>query len=156
MEKSIDDLMTSRLITGRTDFLDYNLLDAKIASVMKKLITNMHFRQRVCTDEQRAQSEPRFLRGRQIASMISEHFRVTRAYDAAQGPSDLFNVRLQNDDVQDFDVRWDQALLSTSETPTEMVLEDLYKSKLQDCFGRHWLCTNKILFETMRSRTTPS
>ena len=64
--------------------------------------------------------------------MISEHFRVTRAYDAAQGPSDLFNVRLQNDDVQDFDVRWNQALLSASETPTEMFLEDLYKSKLRD------------------------
>ena len=29
--------------------------------------------------------------------------------------SDLFTVSLQNDDVQDFDVRWDQALLSASE-----------------------------------------
>ena len=64
--------------------------------------------------------------------MIYEHFRATGAYDAVQGLSDLFNIRLQNDDVQDFDVRWDQALLSASETPTEMVLEGLYKSKLQD------------------------
>ena len=29
-------------------------------------------------------------------------------------------------------MRWDQALLSASETPTEMVLEGLYNSKLQD------------------------
>ena len=64
--------------------------------------------------------------------MIYEHFRATGAYDAVQGLSDLFNIRLQNDDVQDFDVRWDQALLSASETPTEMLLEGLYKSKLQD------------------------
>ena len=40
--------------------------------------------------------------------------------------------RLQNDDDQDFDTRWDQALLSASETPAEMGLEGLYKSELQD------------------------
>ena len=62
----------------------------------------------------------------------NEHFRATGAYDAAQGLSDLFNVRLQNDDVQNFDTRWAQALLSASEVPTEMVLEGLYMSKLQD------------------------
>ena len=38
----------------------------------------------------------------------------------------------ENDDVQDFDTRWDQALLAASEIPTETVLEGLYKSKLQD------------------------
>ena len=36
------------------------------------------------------------------------------------------------DDVQDFDTRRDQALLAASEIPTEMVLEGLYQSKLQD------------------------
>ena len=64
--------------------------------------------------------------------MIYEHFRATGAYDAVQGLSGLFNICLQNDDVQDFDVRWDQALLSASETPTEMVLEGLYKTNVQD------------------------
>ena len=132
MAKSTDDLKTSQSITGRTDFPDYDLLDAKIASVLKKLITNMHFRRRVCTEELRAQNETRFLRGRQIAFMIYEHFRATGAYDAVQDLSDLFNVRLQNDDAQDFDTRWDESLLSASEVPTEMVLEGSYKSKLHD------------------------
>ena len=36
-----------------------------------------------------------------------------------QGLSDLFNRRLQNDDVQDFDTRWDRSLLAASEIPTE-------------------------------------
>ena len=44
-----------------------------------------------------------------------------------QGLSELFNTLLQNDDVQDFDVRWNQALFTASEIPTEMVLESLYK-----------------------------
>ena len=64
--------------------------------------------------------------------MIYEHFRATGAYEAVQGLSDLFSIRLQNDDVQDIDVRWDQALFSASNTPSYVILEGLYKSKLQD------------------------
>ena len=63
--------------------------------------------------------------------MICEHFRATGAHEAAQGLSDLFNIRLQIDDVQDLDVRWDQAPLSASEIPTDVILEGLYNSKLQ-------------------------
>ena len=40
--------------------------------------------------------------------------------------------RLQNDDAQDFDVRWDQTLLSANEMLSDVVLEALCKSKLQD------------------------
>ena len=100
------------------------MLDAMVASAVKKLLDkHVHFRQSASVGEQRAQKYHRFLRGRQIAYLIYEHFRATGAYEAAQGLSDLFNKRLQNNDVQDFDVRWDQALLSASETLTEMVLE---------------------------------
>ena len=45
--------------------------------------------------------------------------------------------RFQNDDVQDFDVRWNQALVSANETLTDTVLEGLYKSKLQDSTQLH-------------------
>ena len=38
--KSIGELMTSRSIVGRKDFPDYDMLDAMIASALKKLITN--------------------------------------------------------------------------------------------------------------------
>ena len=44
----------------------------------------------------------------------------------------MFTISLQNDDVQDFDVRWDQALLTVSGMPSDVILEGLYKSKLQD------------------------
>ena len=68
--------------------------------------------------------------------MIFEHFRATGAYEAVQGLSDLFSLRSQNDDVQDFDVRWGQALLSASDMPSDMILERLYKSKLQNSVQR--------------------
>ena len=90
------------------------MLDAMIASALKKLLTSVHLRKRASVEEQCAQKDDRFLRGRQIACSIYEHFRATGAYEAVQGLSDLFNVRLQNDDVQDFDTRWGQALLAAN------------------------------------------
>ena len=70
---------------------------------------------KISVEEQCAQKYDRFLRRRQIASTIYDHFCATGAYQAVQGLSDLFSARLQNDDVQDFDVRWCQALLSGSD-----------------------------------------
>ena len=63
--------------------------------------------------------------------MIHDHFQATGACDAAQGLSDLFNICLHDDDVQDFDTRWDRVLLTTSEIPEENVFEGWYKMKLQ-------------------------
>ena len=100
------------------------VLDAMIVSALWRLFDrHVHFRKRVSVEEQRAQKYDRFLRGRQIAYMIYEHFRATGACEAVQGLSHLFNIRLQDDDVQDFDTRWDQAPLAASEIPADMVLE---------------------------------
>ena len=74
-----------------------------------------------------------FLRGRQIAYVIYDHFRATSAHDAVLDLLDLFNVSLQGDDIQEFDTRWDQAILSASEAPEENVLESLYKMKIREC-----------------------
>ena len=63
--------------------------------------------------------------------MIYEYFRATRAYEAVQGLSDLFTINLQNDDVRYFGVRWDQAFLPVSQMTSNVLLERLYKSKLQ-------------------------
>ena len=61
---------------------------------------------------------------------ISVQLELMKRY--TDGLSGLFNIRLQIDDVQDFDVRWDQALLPASDMPSDATLEGLYKSKLQD------------------------
>ena len=131
--KLLDDLMASLSITGRNDFTDYDVLDAMIASALTRLLDkHIHFRKRVSVEAQRAQTYDRFLRGRHISHMIYEHFSATGAYEAVQGLPNLFSIRLQNDDVQDFDVRWDQAPLSATHMPSDVILEGVYKSKLQD------------------------
>ena len=65
MAKSIDELLTSRSIVGRNDFTDYGMVDAMIVSALKRLLVkHIHFRKRVCVEEQRAQKYDRFLRGK--------------------------------------------------------------------------------------------
>ena len=55
-------------------------------------------------------NEDRFLRGRQIAYMIYNYFWVTDAHDTVLDYADLLTFTLCNDDVQEFDARWDEIL----------------------------------------------
>ena len=54
--RSIDELSTSQSILGRTDFLDYEMLDVLTACSLKKLLSkHIHFLKRVSVQEQNAQ-----------------------------------------------------------------------------------------------------
>ena len=113
MVDSVDDFKSSRSIQGYAHFPNLEMLHARIASALNKIIQNSHFKKKVSLEEQKAQKEDRFPRGRQIAYLIHEYFRVTGAHDTVLDYADLFTITLRNDDVQDFDTRWDEILLST-------------------------------------------
>ena len=81
--------------------------------------------------------------------MIYEHFRAAAAYEAVQGLSDLFSVCLHIDDVQEFHVRWDQALLSVTDMPSDVILEGLYKSKI----SRLCSASDRLGFVRSRNRS---
>ena len=55
---------------------NFEVFDARIASALNKIIHNSYFNRKISLKEQKAQKEDRFLRGRQIASLIYEQFRV--------------------------------------------------------------------------------
>ena len=120
---SVDDLKSSHSIQGYTNFPNFEMLDARTASALNKIINNSYFKKEVSLEEQKGQKEDRFLRGRQIAHMIYDYFRVTGAHDVVLDCSDLFTITLRTDDVQDFDTRWDEILLPMSKIPTDDVLE---------------------------------
>ena len=90
------------------------MLHARIASALNKIIQNSHLK---------AQKEDRFCRGRQIAYMIYDYFRVTGAHDTVLHYADLFSITLRNDDVQEFDTRCDEILLSMTKIPPDDVLD---------------------------------
>ena len=110
---------------------NFEVLDARIASALNKIIHNSHFKRRISLEEQKAQKQDRFLRGRQIAYLIYEYFRVTGANDSVENYGDLFTISLQNDDIQEFDPKWD-GILSMTKIPPDDILEGLYKLRIRD------------------------
>ena len=93
MVDSSDELNSSRSVCGK-DFPNFEMLDAKIASALNKIIQNSQFKKKISLEEQKAQKEDRFLRGRQIAFMVYDYFRVTGAHDTVLDCADLFSVAL--------------------------------------------------------------
>ena len=62
----LEELKSWRSAPGK-NFPTFEMLDAKIASALNKIIQNSQFKKKVSLEEQKGQKEDRFLRGRQIA-----------------------------------------------------------------------------------------
>ena len=131
MVDSVDDLKFSPSIKG-THGPDFEMLYARIASALNKIIQNTRFKKKVSLEEVKAHKEDRFLRGRQIAYVIYEYFRVTGANGSVENYAELFAVVLQNDNIQEFDTKWDEILLSMTQIATDDNLEDVYKLRIRE------------------------
>ena len=46
--------------------------------------------------------------------------------------ADLFTIVLRNDDIQEFDSEWDGILLSMTKSPSDDILEGLYKFRIRE------------------------
>ena len=64
--------------------------------------------------------------------MIYDYFRVTGSHDSVENYADLFTISLRNDDIQEFDSKWDGILLSMTQTPSDDILEGLYKLRIRE------------------------
>ena len=80
---SVDELRSSSSTRG-ISMPNFEVLDARIASALNKIIHNSQFKRRISLEEQKAQKQDRFLRGRQIAYLIYDHFRVTGSHDSVE------------------------------------------------------------------------
>ena len=99
MVDSVDDLKSSSSTRG-IQMPNFEVLDARIASPLNKIIHNSHFKRRISLEEQKAQKQDQFLRGRQIAHLIYEYFRVTGANGSVENYADLFTFRPRNDEFK--------------------------------------------------------
>ena len=120
MVDSVDDLKSSSSTRG-IQMPNFEVLDARIASALNRIIHNSHFKRRISLEEQKAQKQDRFLRGRQIAYLIYDHFRVTGSHDSVENYPDLFTISLRNDDIQEFNSKWDGILLSMTKESHLMI-----------------------------------
>ena len=105
---SVDELRSSSSTRG-ISMPNFEVLDARIASALNRIIHNSHLKRSISLEEQEAQKQDRFLRGRQIAYLIYEYF---GANDSVENYADLFTISLRNDDIQEFGSKWDGMLLS--------------------------------------------
>ena len=80
----------------------------------------------------KVQEQDRFFRGGQIAYLIYKYFRVTGATDSVENCPDLFTIFLRNDDIQEFNSKWDGILLSMTKIPPDDILEGLYKLRIRE------------------------
>ena len=131
MVESVDDLMSLSSIRG-IQMPNFEVLDARIASALNRIIHNSHSKRRVSLEEQKAQKQDRFLRGRQIAYLIHEYFPVTGANDSVENFADLFTIALRNDDLQEFNSKWEGIQLSVTKIPSDDILEGLYKLRIRE------------------------
>ena len=131
MADSVDDLKSSSSFRC-ISMPNFEVLDARIASALNKIIHNSHFKRRISLEEQKAQKQDPFLRGRQIAHLIYEYFWVTGANYSVENYADLFAIGLRNDDIQEFDSKWDGILLSMTKIPPDDILEGLFKLRLRE------------------------
>ena len=103
-----------------------------LLSALNKIIHNYHFKRKISLEEQKAQKEDRFLRGRQIAYLIYECFPVTGANDSVENYANLFTIGLRNDDIQEFDSKRDGILFSMTKIQPDDILERMYKLRIRE------------------------
>ena len=118
---SVDELRSSSSTRG-ISMPNFEVLDARIASALNKIIHNSHFKRRM----------DRFFRGRQIAYLICDYFWVTGIQDSVENYADLFTISLRNDDIQEFDSKLDGIPLSMTKLPFDDILEGLYTLRIRE------------------------
>ena len=73
MVDSVDDVMSSSSMRG-FQMPKFEVFDVRIASALNRIIRDSHFKRRIGQEEQKAQKQDRFFRGRQIAYLIYDYF----------------------------------------------------------------------------------
>ena len=139
-DDSVDELRTSSFTRG-ISMPNFEVLDARIASALNRIIHNSHFKRRVSLEEQKPKKRTvSFVENRSLF-LIYEYFRVTGANDSVEIYADLFPIGLRNDDIQEFVERASNPPFEQEWLDPEWRVERLwvYKSHAP-CFLRkfHW------------------
>ena len=111
---------------------NFEVLDAKIASALNRVIHNSHFKRRISLEEQKGPEAGPFPSRKTDCLLDYQYFGVTIANDSVENYADLFTIGLRNDDIQEFDSKPDGILLSMTQIPSDDILEGLYKLRIRE------------------------
>ena len=128
---SMDELRSSSSTRG-ISMPNFKALDAKIASALNKIIHNSHFKRRISLEEQKAQKQDRFLRGRQIAYLIFDYFRVTGVIVLPKTTPTcsllVYEMTIFRNSIRS----GTEFLLSVTRIPPDDILEGLFKLRTRE------------------------
>ena len=87
---------------------NFEVLDAKFASALNRII-------HIWRNKKPKKRTVSF--GKTDAYLIYEYFLVTGANDSVENYADFFTFVLRNDDIQEFDSKWDGIFIINDENP---------------------------------------
>ena len=69
--------------------------------------------------------------GRQIAYRIFEHFTLPAASKEQLDVNHIFNLELKNDNLKQFNSKWDEIIIQLPEEPADNWIEPMYRKQLE-------------------------
>ena len=128
---SVDESRSSSSIRG-ISMPNFEVLDAKIASALNKIIHNSHFKRRISLEEQKGPEAGPFPSWQTDCLLDLRLLPGHWSHESVENYADLFTISLRNDDIQEFDSKWDGILLSVTKIPPDDILERLYKLRMRE------------------------
>ena len=92
-----------------------------------KITHNSQFKTRISKEEQEAQKATVSFEVDRLPTWFTINSGSLEPMILSKNYTDLFTVVLRNDDIQEFDSKWDGILLSMTKIPSDDILEGLYK-----------------------------
>ena len=89
MVDSVDNFKSSSSVRG-IRMPDFEVLDAKIASALNKIIQNSHFKRRVSLEDKKHKKRTASSEEYRSGFLIYDHFRVTGANDSVENYANFF------------------------------------------------------------------
>ena len=127
----MDDLESWRSIR-RTPGPNFELLDARIASALNKIIQNAPAQEKGQSGgNESSQRRPFPLRKpNNELPIFPGHW--GKDNDSVENYADQFTVVLRNDDIQEFDSKWGEILLSMTQISSDDTLESLCELRVRE------------------------
>ena len=131
MVDSVDDLKSSCSVKG-IRMPDFEVLDAKIASALNRIIHNTRFKRKVSLEEQKSTNRGSFPSRKTDRlpdlRLLLGHWTQRFCRELCRPVHYQFSI----DDIQKFDSKWDGILFSMTKIPSDDILEGLYKLRIRE------------------------
>ena len=98
---------------------EFETLDMKIADAFARAISGEFARQISILETELMEKHGKFLKGRQIAWLLNNFFRMSEVEGSILEFEDILNVELRNGNLKQFLYEWDLCIMGMKEPPSE-------------------------------------